>query len=105
MYDVDLGKPVGHEAGFVRPAVVVSIDLLNNGPGGLVAVVPVTTAEYSLRSHIELEIEKSGLHQISYARCDQLRMISTARLASRRGIIEPDTLRSIDQALRFVLDL
>jgi hypothetical protein len=31
---VDLGQPVGHELAFRRPAVVVSVDILNNGPGG-----------------------------------------------------------------------
>lgn len=105
IYGVDLGQPVGHEPGFVRPAVVVSVDLLNNGPGGLVVVVPVTSTAYGLRSHIELEPSTSGLEHTSYARCDQLRVISTARLASRRGMIGPGQLGSIDQALRFVVDL
>lgn len=89
----------------MRPAVVVSVDILNNGPGGLVVVVPVTTAAYGLRSHIEVEPGTSGLHDASYARCDQLRVISTARLASQRGMIDPDRRRFIDQALRFLLDL
>ena len=105
VYDVDLGQPVGHEPGFMRPAVVVSVDIVNNGPGGLVVVVPITTATYRLRSHVELEPGTSGLHHSSYACCDQLRVVSTARLAFRRGRIEPDRSRSIDQALRFVLDL
>lgn len=105
VYDVNLGQPVGHEPGFVRPAVVVSVDILNNGPGGLVVVVPVTTTAYGLRSHIELEPGTSGLDHTSYARCDQLRVLSTTRLISRRGMIRPDQLQSIDQALRFVLDL
>ncbi len=105
VYDVDLGRPVGHEPGFVRPAVVVSVDILNNGPGGLVVVVPVTSAAYGLRSHIELDPSSSGLDHTSYARCDQLRMVATVRLVSRRGVIGLDQLRSVDQALRFVLDL
>jgi mRNA interferase MazF len=105
VYDVDLGRPAGHEPGFVRPAVVVSVDILNNGPGGLVVVVPVTSTAYALRSHIELESGASGLDHTSYARCDQLRVVSTTRLMSRRGMIESDRLRSINQALRFVLDL
>jgi mRNA interferase MazF len=95
IYDVDLGQP----------AVVVSADTLNNGPGGLVVVVPVTSTAYGLRSHVELEPHTSGLHHTSYARCDQLRVLSTARLISRRGMIASDRLRSIDQALRFALDL
>lgn len=105
VYYVDLGQPIGHEPAFRRPAVVVSVDILNNGPGGLVIVVPVTTAGYGLRSHVELDPDGSGLDHISYARCDQLRVVSIDRLSSRLGMIVPDELRAIDQALRFVLDL
>lgn len=105
VYDVDLGQPVGHEPAFRRPAVVVSVDILNNSPGQLVMVVPVTSTAYGLRSHVEVEPGSSGLGHTSYARCDQLRVISTERLSSRRGVISPDQMRAIDQALRFVLDL
>lgn len=105
VYYVDLGQPVGHEPAFRRPAVVVSVDILNNGPGGLVVVVPITTVGYGLRSHVELEPEGSGLGHTSYARCDQLRVVSVERLSSRQAIIGPDQMQSINQALRFVLDL
>ena len=102
---MDLGQPVGHEPAYLRPAVVVSVDLVNNGPGELVVVVPVSSVAHGLRSHVELDPATSGLDHTSYARCDQLRDISTHRLSSRRGMVAPDQLRFIDQALRFVLDL
>lgn len=105
VYDIDLGQPIGHEPAFRRPAVVVSVDILNNGPGQLVVVVPVTSTAYGLRSHVEVEPGSSGLRHTSYARCDQLRVVSTNRLSSRRGMISPDAMRDIDRALRFVLDL
>lgn len=105
VYYVDLGQPIGHEPAFRRPAVVVSVDILNNGSGGLVVVVPITTTGYRLRSHVELDPEGSGLDHISYARCDQLRVVSVKRLSTRRGMVGPDQLRAVDQALRFVLDL
>jgi mRNA interferase MazF len=105
VYDVDLGQPAGHEPAFRRPAVVVSVDILNNSPGQLVMVVPITSARYGLRSHVEVEPGTSGLRHTSYARCDQLRVISTERLSTRTGMIAPDQMRAIDQALRFVLDL
>ncbi len=105
VYDVDLGQPVGHEPAFMRPAVVVSVDIVNNGPGQLVVVVPVSSVAYGLRSHVELEPGSSGLDHTSYARCDQLRVISTGRPSSRRGMVTPDELGGVDQALRFVLDL
>ena len=105
VYYVDLGHPVGHEPAFRRPAVVVSVDILNNGPGGLLVIVPITTVGYGLRSHVELESDGSGLDHTSYARCDQLRAVSAERMSSRLGMISADQLRAIDQALRFVLDL
>jgi len=105
VYYVDLGQPVGREPAFRRPAVAASVDILNNGPGGLVIVVPITTAGYGLRSHIELEPASSGLDHTSYARCDQLRVVSVERLSSRQGMISPEQMQVIDQALRFVLDL
>lgn len=84
---------------------MVSVDILNYGPGGLVGVVPITTTGYGLRSHIELDPAGSGLDHTSYARCDQLRVVSVERLSSRQGMISPELLQEIDQALRFVLDL
>ncbi len=105
IYNVDLGQPVGHEPAFRRPAVVVSVDILNNGAGGLIVVVPVTTTGYGLRSHVELDPEGSGLDHASYARCDQLRVVSIERLSYRQGMVSPEQMNAIDQALRFVLDL
>jgi mRNA interferase MazF len=105
IYDVDLGSPVGHEPAFIRPAVVISTDLLNNGPGGLVTIVPVGSARYGLRSHIELSVGTSGLDRVSYARCDQLRTVSTERLRRRRGTAASGEISLVDQAIRFVLDL
>jgi mRNA interferase MazF len=105
VYDVDLGQPIGHEPAFRRPAVVVSVDILNNGPGGLVVIVPVTSSAYGLRSHVEVESGGSGLDHTSHACCDQMRVVSTDRMSVRRGMVAPDQMRAIDQALRFVLDL
>ena len=105
VYYVDLGRPIGHEPAFRRPAVVVSVDILNNGAGGLVVIVPITTRGYGLRSHVELEPEHSGLEHTSYARCDQLLVVSVERLTSRQGRVGPGSMQEINQSLRFVLDL
>ncbi len=105
VYDVDLGNPIGHEPAFRRPAVVVSVDILNNGPGEMVVVVPITTRGYGLRSHVELDADAGGLDHTSYARCDQLRAVSAERVVGRRGMIGPEAMRAIETALRFVLDL
>lgn len=105
IYDVDLGHPVGHEPAFTRPAIVVSTDVVNNGPGEIIVVVPVGSTSYGLRSHVELERGHGGLDQLSYARCDQVRVISTRRLGARTGTAGLEERESIDRALRFILDL
>ncbi len=105
VYEVDLGHPVGHEPAFRRPAVVVSVDIVNNGPGQLVAVVPIASNGYGLRSHVELDAGTSGLDHVSHARCDQLRVVSTLRLSGRLGLISPEEQLAVDQALRFILGL
>jgi mRNA interferase MazF len=105
VYNVDLGQPVGHEPAFVRPTLVISVDAVNDGPGGLVAVVPISSTAYGLRSHIEIEPGLSGLDHVSYARCDQLRVISTQRFVEHRGLVPSATMQEIEQALRFILGL
>jgi mRNA interferase MazF len=105
VYDIDLGRPVGREPAFTRPAVVVSVDAINDGPGDVVAVVPITSAAYGLRSHIEIEPGLSGLDHVSHARCDQVRVISTKRFMTHRGLIASASMREIEQALRFILGL
>jgi mRNA interferase MazF len=105
VYDVDLGRPVGHEPGFERPVVIVSDDVINNGPGEMVAVVPIGSTHHHLRSHIELEPGQNGLVQVSYARCDQIRFVSTERLRDQRGMLTLEEMSAVDHALRFVLGL
>lgn len=105
IYDVDLGSPVGHEPAFVRPAIVVSADVVNNSAGGLVVVVPIGSTSYGLRSHVDLVPGGSGLEHSSFARCDQITVISTERIVSRRGMAGIEEVDAIDQALRFILDL
>jgi mRNA interferase MazF len=105
VYQIDLGRPIGHEPAFLRPAIVVSNDIVNNGQGELVVVVPVTSTVYGLRSHIEIATGTSGLEHPSYARCDHIRVVSTIRIRHRRGYIAANETAAIDRALRFILDL
>ena len=105
IYDVDLGHPIGHEPAFTRPAIVVSADVLNNSAGNLVVIVPVGSTSYGLRSHVEIDPRDSGLDHPSYARCDQIRVISTERIVAKRGVAAVGEVHAINQALRFILDL
>ena len=80
-------------------------DLINNVSGGLVGIVPFTSARDRPRSHIELAEGVTGLDHVSFARCAQLRLISFNRIAGQRGYVPMEKVAEIDRAIRFVLDL
>jgi mRNA interferase MazF len=102
---VDFGEPVGREQSGRRPAVVVSADLLNESRAGVVVVVPITTRNRGLPSHIEIDRDSSGLDEVSYAKCEDVKSISQQRLISRLGVAGDDVVFQAARALRFLLDL
>lgn len=102
---VDFGEPVGREQSGRRPAVIVSADLLNESVAGVVIVVPITTAHRGLPSHIEIEPGDSGLDEVSYAKCEDVKSISEQRIVTRLGVIDVPVAFEIGRALRFLLDL
>ena len=101
---VDLGEPIGREQAGRRPAVIVSADRLNESPAGVVIVVPCTTTYRGLPSHVELDPENSGLHAVSYAKCEDVKSVSDQRLVARLGTAHDEALFVLSRALRFLLD-
>jgi mRNA interferase MazF len=103
---VDFGEPVGHEQSGRRPALVVSANPLNLGPAGVLIVVPLTTTRRQLPSHVEIERgHGSGLRQASYAKGEDVRSVSEARLVRRMGAADPTVLLAVGRVLAFLLEL
>jgi mRNA interferase MazF len=102
---VDFGDPVGREQSGRRPAVVVSADSLNESRAGVVVVVPITTAYRGLPSHIEIDQGSSGLDEVSYAKCEDVKSISEERLIGRLGEVGDEVMFQAARALRFLLEL
>jgi mRNA interferase MazF len=105
VWDVDLDPTLGHEQGGRRPALVVSVDQFNQGLSGLVIVVPISSKDKRVRSHVTIEPGEGGLKVKSFAKCETIRSISTERLARRRGAVSDDTLDQVADRLRLLLDL
>jgi mRNA interferase MazF len=101
---IDFGEPIGREQAGRRPAVVVSADRLNESRAGVVIVVPCTTTHRGLPSHVELDPASSGLDQVSYAKCEDVKSISERRLVARLGAADAEALFAMERALRFLLD-
>ncbi len=102
---VDFGDPVGREQSGRRPAVVVSADALNESRAGVVVVVPIATTYRGLPSHIEIDRGSSGLDEVSYAKCEDVKSVSEQRLIARLGAVGDDVVFQAARALRFLLDL
>jgi mRNA interferase MazF len=84
--------------------VVVSADPLNESRAGVVILVPCTTARRDLPSHVELDPQKCGLDEVSYAKCEDVKSVSERRLVARLGTTDSEALFEITRALKFLLD-
>ena len=102
---VDFGPPTERAQAGRRPAVVISADLLNESPAGVVVVVPCTTTYRALPSHIELDEHDTGLDATSYAKCEDLKSIAEERLVTRLGRAPATAMVAISQAVRYLLDV
>jgi mRNA interferase MazF len=102
----DLGEPVGREAGFPRPVVVVTAQVvLAQGPN-VVHVVPITTTRRGFRSEIDLDPDATnGLASPSAAQCQHLRAVSIDRLGDSLGVVGPTALLQIRETVADLLDL
>ena len=102
---VDFGDPVGREQAGKRPALLISADSLNESRAGVVVVVPITTAYRGLPSHVEIDRGSSGLDEVSYAKCEDVKSVSEQRLVGRLGTVGDEVMFQAARALRFLLDL
>jgi mRNA interferase MazF len=102
---VDFGVPAGSEPGFVRPAIVVTAELVLEGHPRTIHVVPVTSnTRRSLPT--EIPIEAAGLDRPSAAQCHLCTVISIERIIDHdQGNIGAAVLEQIRSTLADLLDI
>lgn len=101
--EVDFGTPIGSEAGFRRPGIIVVADSLLRFRPSTVFVVPLTSTERHFPSHITIEAdERSRLEKTSYALVEQMRAVSTARCSEPRGSVGPVAGRQALEVLEMI---
>ena len=102
---VNLNPTCGHEQAGIRPALVVSTDSFNHGPAGLLVVLPLTTTWRGIPLHVPMAPPEGGVRRQSYAKCEDIRSISTERMVERWGAISADTMALVEDRLRILLEL
>ncbi len=101
----DLGDPIGHEQGYRRPVVIISVNELHAVSRDLAIVVPTTTRDRGWPTHIRLPAGPAELDRHSFAKVEDIRSISFRRLSHRLGTVETTVLDQIGVVLRSLLDL
>lgn len=96
---VRLGRTAGREQSGRRCAVIVQSDelwLLNT-----VVVVPTSTSARAATFRPEIQIAGEPTRAL----CEQIRTVDAQRIGDLVGMVSPDELSSIEDALELVLEL
>lgn len=104
--EVDLGTPVGSEAGLRRPAIVVTAVGVLRGEPNVVQIVPLTRTIRSSGAEVYLEPDdQNQLSAPSAAQCQHIRAVSDTRLVAITGNVGPVLIAEIREVLGLLLDL
>jgi mRNA interferase MazF len=102
---LDLNPVRGREQSGMRPCLVISVDPFNQGPASLVIVIPITTKDRKIRTHLKVSPPEGGVREVCYIKCEDVRSVSTERLASRWGHVASATLQGVEDRLRILMGL
>jgi len=95
----------GKEQAGNRPALVVSDDRLNQSAAGLVIIVPLTSKNKGIDSHILLDPEQDDIKAPSYVVCEQIRAISKERLKKKWGAVSAVKMAQVEESIKFLLGM
>lgn len=96
--------PVGSEAGYVRPAVIVVADAFLRYRPSTVLVVPLTSTRRTFPSHVEIDAD-NRLDDTSCALVEQLRAVAVERCSAPIGNIGPAVGHQIIDVLAMIVGM
>jgi mRNA interferase MazF len=97
------GREIGKK---LRPAIIISNNIFNNGPSGLLIIVPLTSKDKNIPCHISIIPKDGGVKEHCFAMCEQIRSISKERLITKWGVIgNPIILQQIGEWVSSLLSL
>jgi mRNA interferase MazF len=105
VWDLNFDPTIGHEQAGARPALIMSVDLFNQGPAELIVVVPITRTQRKIRWHVQVRPPEGGLVAESFIQCENVRSVSRKRLKRLRGRVSEDAMQQVADRLRILLGL
>ena len=69
---VDLNPTKGREPFGRRPALIISVDLFNQGPAELVVALPITSRAKGIPFHVPVDRPEGGFTKPSFIKCEDI---------------------------------
>lgn len=103
----DLGEPIGSEAGYRRPVIIVQSDAFNRSRIDTIVAVILTSNRLLLDApgNVLARSKETGLQKDSVANVSQIVTLDRAMLTKRAGRVSKRLMTRIDDGLRLVLAL
>ena len=107
IYLVEFDPARGHEIQKTRPALIIQNDIGNRHSP--VTIVAAITSKLSLTPYpVEVVVKPAkdnGLTLTSAIQLGQIRSVDRQRLVKRLGVVDPASMRKVDDALKISLGL
>lgn len=103
---VNLDSTIGHEIKKSRPALIIQNDI-GNKYNLTTIIAPLTSKKLFKIYPFEVLLTKkdSGLVKDSKILFDQIRAIDKSRLKNKLGVLNNETMKKVDEALKISLGL
>jgi len=102
VWRVDFNPAVGREQGEIRPALVLSVDAMNDEVGRSI-VLPFTKTLRDLPSWLPVEPPEGGISKASSILCDQIRAVSHERFSEKMGELSTEVLEQVETVVKRLL--
>ncbi len=97
VYRVDFGSPIGSEAGFVRPAVVITDDDILESISATFQVIPFTSTVRNWPTDVSSEWGEAQVHLIT--------TVSSRAAGEHLGAVGPAKLRALREVVSDILGM
>lgn len=105
MWLVNLDPTQGREQAGTRPALVLSVDKFNDGPADLVVILPITSRDKRIASHVQVNPPMGGLGLVSFIKCEEVRCISKRRCIRLLGTVDSKVMAEVGFKVAAILGL
>jgi mRNA interferase MazF len=100
----DMGAE-GGESVAPTPVLIISDNIFNSGPAGLVVIVPLTEKNLRIRTHVQLRPPEGGLQHDAFVQCEKIHSISLQRLRTPIGVVAAETMLDVEFRLAALLGI